>query len=626
MDWEAWFSIAIAVLLLAGLSFRIASTDLVAVTCLAILVVVSNLSGSNKLPTSTEAMAGFGNPALLTVGLLFAVVAGLEFTGGTQLATGWLLRRAKGLLDGQIRLLVPVAFLSGFLNNTPLVAALMPVVSDLSKRTGVSTSRFLLPLSYAAILGGMCTLFGTSTNLLVFKLYQAKGGTDLHFFSPGWVGVPATILGVLYILVFTKRLLPQRRSAVSTQDDPRQYTVEMTVTADGPLVSKSIEDAGLRHLPGLYLVEIQRRGEILPAVAPTEKLHANDLLILVGALDSVVDLRKIRGLVPATDQMRKLDAPAWQRQLVETVVSPRCPLVGKSIREGKFRTRYRAAVIAVARGDQRVPGKLGDVVLDAGDVLLLEAPQSFLREHRNSNDFFLVSQVIGGEILRPERAWLSLFILLGMVLCAATQVVDILTAALVAAITMVVTRCCTMGEARRSIDGSILVVIGAAIGIGLAMDTSGAAAEIAKSMLALANRNPFATLAILYLATMICTESITNNAAALLMFPIAWNASVGLGYDPTPYIVAIMIAASASFVTPFGYQTNLMVYGAGGYRVSDYIRFGMPLNLVVFATTMIVIPICWDIKAPLPPNVPPAVVAGDVQPANMDGDVGLLNP
>ncbi len=615
MIWEPWFAIAIAMLLLGGLAFRIASTDLLAISCLAILVVVGNFTNSPLLPSPSEALSGFGNTALITVGLLFAVVAGMELTGGTQLATGWLLGRARGLYDGQIRLLLPVAALSGFLNNTPLVAALLPVVGDLSKRTSVSTSRFLLPLSYAAILGGMCTVFGTSTNLLVYKLYQEKGGESLGFFSPGWVGLPAAICGVLYILIFTRRLLPERRPAVSTHDDPRQYTVEMTVTIDGPLVNRTIEDAGLRHLPGLYLVEIQRRGEVLPAVAPTERLQAGDLLILVGALESVVDLQKIRGLTPATDQTRKLNAPAWHRQLVETVVSHRCPLVGKSIREGKFRTRYRAAVIAVARGDQRVPGKLGDVVLETGDVLLLEAPASFVQDHRSSRDFFLMSKVDGGEVRRPERAWLSLAVLLVMVLAAASQHVEVVTAALVAAIAMVLLRCCTMTEARRSVDGSILLVIGAAIGIGLAMDKSGAAEGIAKALLELASKDPFATLVILYLTTMLCTESITNNAAALLMFPIAWNAAAGLGLDPTPFVVAVMIGASASFATPFGYQTNLMVYGVGGYRMSDYLRFGIPLNVVVFVVAMVMIPLCWGFESVKPPLVDPAVASQPADPA-----------
>lgn len=604
MIWEPWFAVAVALLLLGGLVFRLAPTELLAVACLALLMLVADLTGSPRLPSPTEAVSGFGNPALITVGLLFAVVAGLDYTGGTQLATGWLLGKARSLLDGQLRLLVPAATLSGFLNNTALVAALLPVVGDLSKRTGVSSSRYLLPLSYAAILGGMCTLFGTSTNLLVYQLYQERGDDAIGFFTPGWVGLPAALIGVLYILIATKHLLPERRPAVSTSDDPRQYTVEMTVTPEGPLVGRTIEDAGLRHLPGLYLAEIQRAGEVLPAVGPAEKLQAGDLLILVGNLDSVVDLQKLRGLTPATDQTRKLNVPAWHRQLIETVVSPRCPLVGKTIREGKFRTRYRAAVIAVARGAERLPGKLGDVQLEAGDVLLLEAPTRFLTDHRNSQDFFLMSRVPGGEVRRPERAWLSLGVLLLMVIAAATQVIAVVTAALAAAIAMVVLRCCTLREARRAVDGSILLVIGALIGIGQAMDRSGAAHEIANWLLTFAGQNPLATLAVLYLATLVTTELITNNAAALLMFPIAISAAGGLQLEATPFIIAIMIGASASFATPFGYQTNLMVYGVGGYRMSDYVRFGLPLNALVFVVAMITIPLVWGFQPAALAEVP----------------------
>lgn len=596
LSWEAWFSLSIALFLLLGLALRIASTDLLAMGSLALLAVVSNLSGSPLLPNVAELVAGFGNPALVTVGLLFAVVAGLELTGGTDLATSWLLRRPRNLLDAQIRLLAPVATLSAFLNNTPIVAAMLPVVADLGKRTGLPNSRFFLPLSYTAILGGMCTTIGTSTNLLINSEIVEQGGEPLSFFGPGWVGLPATLLGLAYMFLASRYLLPDRRPAVSPHDDPRQYTVEMTVVPGGPLVGQTIEDAGLRHLPGLYLAEIQRNGDSLPAVAPTERLMAGDLLLFVGMLDSVVDLQKTRGLSTGTDQARKLNVPAWSRKMVEAVVSSRCPLVGKSIRAGRFRTHYGAAVIAVARGNQRVAGKIGDVVLEPGDVLLLEASPQFMQHRRESRDFFLVSAIDNAPVRRPERVWISLAILLAMVLLAATGTLDILAAALAAALAMILFRCCTMVEARRSVDWSILLVIGAALGIGGALDRSGAAAAVAHGLLNVAGANPLLALAAVYLATMLCTEMITNNAAALLMFPIGWEAAVSLGANPIAFSVAVMIAASAGFSTPFGYQTNLMVFGPGGYRFSDFLRFGVPLNLLVFLVAMVVIPLVWTLR------------------------------
>ncbi len=586
--------------LLVGLALRVAATDLLALFCLGILVFVQNVTGSELLPKPEQAVAGFGNQGLITIALLFAVVAGLECTGGTELATGWFLNKARNLTTAQARLFVPVAVLSGFLNNTPVVVALMPVVNDLAKRISTSTSRLLLPLSYAAILGGMCTLIGTSTNLIIADLNaqaitQGSIAEPLTFFSPAAIGVPATVIGLLYMMTASRWLLPERRPAVSVTDDPRQYTVEMQVDPTGPLVGRSIEDAGLRHLPGLYIAEIQREDGVIAAAKPNERLRPDDVLILVGALESVVDLRKIRGLTTPDDQTRKLEVPAWRRTLVEAVVSSRCGLLGKTIREGQFRSHYNAAVVAVARGDKRLTGKLGDVRLEVGDVLLLEASPSFLHRRSESRDFFLVSAVEQGTVRRPEKAWISITILLTMILAATTTGISILTAALLAAVAMVAFRCCTTGEARRSVDWSVLIMIGAAIGIGMAMEQSQAARGIALGLLGVAGENPLLTLATIYLATMLCTELITNNAAAVLMFPIALETAAGLQCNPTPFVIAVMIAASASFLTPFGYQTNLMVYGVGGYRFFDYVRFGLPLSIIVFAVTMAVVPQVWPL-------------------------------
>ena len=601
MPWEAWLTIAVAGGLLSGLAFRVAATDLLAITALGVLMLVQNLTGTPRLPSPEESLAGFGSKGLITVALLFVVVAGLELTGGTTLATGWLLGRAKNLVDAQLRMLVPVALFSGFVNNTPVVAAMLPVVGDLSKRIRVSTSRLLLPLSYAAILGGMCTLLGTSTNLIVRDLYTARvaglpAGVEaepLQFFSPAWVGIPALLVGLVYIISCSRWLIPERKPAVSVSDDPRQYTAEMQVEANGPLVGKTIEEAGLRHLSGLYIAEIQRSVGIITAAKPQEQLQADDVLILVGALESVVDLRKIRGLATPDDQARKLEIPVWRRTLVEAVVSSRCALLGKTIREGRFRSRYNAAVVAVARGEKRLSGKIGDVRLEAGDVLLLEASPSFLHRQRGSRDFFLVSSVEKGEIRRHDRAWISLAIVAWMIVVAATGLLSILTAALVAAVVMMGIRCCTTEEARRSVDWSVLIVIGAAMGIGAALHKSGAAEAIADGLLELAGGNPWWSLAAVYLATMICTEMITNNAAAVLMFSIGWQTAEKLEITPIPFVIAVMIAASASFLTPFGYQTNTLVYGVGGYRFGDYVTFGLPLSLIVFAVAMIVIPYVW---------------------------------
>ena len=607
MPWEAYFVLAIAGGLLVALALQIAAVDLLALAALAVLVAASDLSGVSagdvgpRLPTPIEAVSGFANEGLITIALLFAMVTGLEMTGGTQLATGWLLGGSKGLRDAQLRLLAPVAIVSAFLNNTPVVAGMIPVTGDLARRIGVSTSRLLLPLSYATILGGTATLMGTSTNLVVSSMFEKRFDAisasfpdlmPLGFFTPAVVGVPAAILGVAYMLIASGRLIPARRPAVSVSDDPRQYTVEVQVEPDGPLVGRTIEKAGLRSLPGLYIAEIQREDGTIAAAKPREQLRASDVLILVGALDSVVDLRKIRGLTAPDDQARKLEIPAWRRTLVEAVVSPRCSLLNKTIRGGQFRSHFNAAVVAMARGDRRIEGKLGDVRLEAGDVLLLEASPSFLHRCRTSRDFLLVSRVESGGVRRLERGPLAIVIFALVIAAAAFGLVSPMTAAMVGTCAMIALRCCTTTEARRSIDWSVLIVIGSTIGIGKAMETSGAAESIAAGMMTLGGDSPMMVMVMIYLATALCTELITNVAAATLMFPIAVGTSLALhdaghSVSPTAMVVVVMIAASASFLTPFGYQTNTMVYTVGGYRPIDYVRFGGPLSLIVLAVTLV---------------------------------------
>ncbi len=489
--------------------------------------------------------------------------------------------------------------LSAFLNNTPVVAMFMPVVDEICKKTNISPSKLFMPMAFAATFGGVCTMIGTSTNLVVAGLIDKAQLPDLpaiEMFDITWVGLPCAAASVVFMLLFSRWLLPDRRPAISLTDDPRQYTVEMLVQPGGPLVGQSVEQAGLRHLPGLYLAEIDRQGSILPAVGPQERLQAGDRLVFVGIIESVVDLQKMRGLIPATDQTFKLDAPRMQRRLIEAVVSDRCPLVGKSIREGRFRSEYNAAVIAVSRSGKRIAARVGDIVLQPGDTLLLEAHQEFVQQRRNSSDFFLVSGVENSAPTRHERAWLALAILAAMVIVAGFEWLDMLTAALLAGLLMILARCCTGSEARQSIDWSVLLVIGASLGIGQALDTSGAAQVVASKLINLASGHPWLVLVMVYFVTMVFTELVTNNAAAVLVFPIALAAARSLSVSFMPFAITIMIAASGGFATPIGYQTNLMVYGPGGYRFSDYLRLGVPLDLVFMVVTVLVTPLVYPFR------------------------------
>ncbi len=587
MGIEAWITIAVILMAFGLLAGTRLNPDAILMGGLAILLI----SGVLK---PKQALIGFSNEGMITIAVLFVVVAGLRETG----SIGWIIDRILGKAQtasvAQRRIMFPVAAMSGFLNSTPLVATLMPGIVDWAKKYQVPASKLLIPLSYAAILGGTCTLIGTSTNLLVDGLLEQANLPRLSFFEIAWVGVPCTIAGILFVLISQRWLLPGRRPAVSPQDDPREYTLEMVVAPGSSLVGKTIEQAGLRHLRGTYLMEIDREGEVFPAVGSHVILHANDRLVFVGDIDSILDLQKMRGLSPATEQIFKLDAPRSERCLIEAVVSDTCPLVGRSIRNGRFRTRYNAAVVAVARNGERLRMKIGDVVLRPGDTLLLEARPSFADRQRNSRDFYLVSRLEDSTPVLHEKAWISMAIMAGLVACVTLRWMSMLNAGMIAAGLMLLTGCCRYETAHRNINWPLLISIAAAIGIGEAMRIHGVADLVGKSLTRLGGSDPFFTLVAVYAVTVLFTEIITNNAAAILVFPIAHAAAMGLGVSFMPFVIAVMIGASASFATPIGYQTNLMVYGPGGYHFTDFARIGLPLSLLIAIVALTIIPNVWS--------------------------------
>ena len=587
MPWQAWFALAVVALCLGALATNRVPPDIVMMGGLTLLLVSGIL-------TPHEALAGLSNEGLATVAVLYIVVTGLSETG----AVGWIvhsvLGRPRSLSHGQLRLMLPVAALSAFLNNTPVVAIFIPAVRDWAKRHQLSLSRLMIPLSYASIAGGTCTLIGTSTNLVVDGLLSAQtSGPGFGIFELAWIGLPVVATVIAYLLIFGRWGLPDRIPVLNSYPDAREYTTELLVTPDSAMVGRSIEQAGLRQLPGLYLMEIERQGQIMPAVSPHERLRGDDRLVFVGILESIVDLHRVRGLTPATNQLFKLDFAREDRCLVEAVISNTCPVVGKSVREGRFRTRYNAVIIAVARNGERLAGKIGDIVLRAGDILLLEAHPSFIEQQRNSRDFYLVSTIQDSQPPRHDRALIAIAIVLGMVLSVAAGWLSMLQAALVAAGLMIMSRCTRGRIARRAVDWQVLVVIGASFGIGTALDKTGAASAIAGSLISLSRGDPWLALSLVFVTTAVFTALATNNAAAVLMFPIAVAASEDLGVSILPFAIVIMVAASASFATPIGYQTNLMVYGVGGYRFGDYVRIGLPLTLLVGIVTVALAPMIW---------------------------------
>jgi len=584
LSWQAWIAIVVTIIAFAGNALTQIPTELIFLGGLGLLLTTGVLD-------EKEALAGFSNSGMLTVGVLYIVVAGLEQTGGMSWVSQKVLGLPKGLNSALVRMMLPVIGVSAFLNNTPVVAVFIKVVDEWSRKLRISPSKLMMPLSYAAIFGGICTLIGTSTNLVVNGLLIESGLPGLGMFDISPIGIPCAIAGFLYVLAIA-RWLPERISFAAETEDTREYTVEMIVQPDSPLIGKTIEEAGLRHLPGLFLSEIDRDGQILSAVSPHIKLEAKDQLIFAGAIDSIVDLQRFQGLQPATNQIFKLKGDRTQRSLIEAVVSNTCPLVGKTIREGHFRNRYNAVVLAVCRNGERIKGKIGDIELRAGDTLLLEARSSFVEQQRNSRDFYLVSGVPNSEPINHVKAPMALAILIIMIIISLTEL-GMLKAAVIASILMLITRCSTAEKAIKSIEWSVLLVIAASFGIGKALETTGAASAIAGTIIDSVGKSPWVSLVIIYGITTVLTEIISNNAAAALIFPITVAMAQNLGVNVLPFALAIMVGASASFATPIGYQTNLMVQGPGGYRFSDFLKIGVPLNIVFWIVAVILIPIFY---------------------------------
>lgn len=614
-NWQATLTGSVVVAVLLGLMFVQRAPDMIMVGGLVVLMLAGVLAPA-------EALRGMANEGMIAVAALFIVAAGVERTGALAVIVERVLGRPKSLATAQLRTMVGPGILSAFMNNTPVVALLVPAIREWAKKNKLSVSKLLMPMNTAVVLGGLCTLIGTSTNVIISGLVkdQLAPGIDhpwgvfditwagvpeawgrrvfsgpLGMFDITWLGLPLFAIGIVYGLTASRFLLKDRRPPMSRSDDPRQYSLEMVVETGSPLVGRTIEAAGLRHLDGLFLMEIDRGDHVIAAVSPSERLEAGDRLVFVGVIDSVVELQKVRGLRPATDQVFKLDDPRSERQLVEAVVSNTCPLVGRTIREGQFRSTYGAVVIAVARDGERLRMKIGDITLEAGDTLLLEAGPAFLQRQRTSRHFYLVSEITGGAPPRHDRAWIACTVLAGMVLAVAMDLLPMVVAALAAAGLMVATRCLSSTEARRSIEWQALLLIAASFGLAQAMQTTGLARSIAEGAIATAGNNPLLVLAAIYLVTMVTTELMSNNAAAVLNFPIAWQTAEQLGVHPLPFIMAITVAASCGFGTPIGYQTNLMIYGPGGYKFTDYVRYGGPLNLIVMVVTIALAPLIWPL-------------------------------
>lgn len=598
MTFEGWFTLGVIAIVFVALLRNWGPPD-------AVLLGGAILVGLAGIITPEDVFSGFVNEGTLTIAALFVVAAAIRETGGLDSISSWIFGKARSEMSGLTRMALPVAGMSAFMNNTPIVAMLMPVVSDWCRKNRISPSRLLMPLSFMAILGGTCTLIGTSTNLVVNGLMAdaVKEYPELQeelrsmwLFEMTFLGIPFVVVGVLYLLFVGRRLVPDRKDLLEqVGESPREYLADMQVQPGCRLIDQEVEEAGLRHLPGLFLVEVVRGDDVIAPVSPTERLQEGDILTFTGVVSTMVDLERIQGLVPVADEGYEVRAAERrEKNLAEAVISAQSPLIGKNIRDADFRAMYNSAVIAVHRGGARLRGRIGDIVLADGDTLLIQTGPHFKRAHQNNPDFYLVSEVEESRAVRHDKAYLCFALMAALVLVVSFTSFPVVLVAYTVAGLMLVARCIPAGVARQSIDWQTLLTIGAAFGLGRALDKSGGAQVLASVLVDVAGAwGPHVVVVLIYGVTGFFACLVSNQASAVLMFPIALSAALAMEVSPRPFVMAVTFAAAATLATPMGYPTNLMVYGPGGYRFTDFTRVGLPLNVLLMLVAGLLIPVIW---------------------------------
>ena len=605
MTFEMWITVGVLVVLVCFLMSTRVNTDVAVIGSLVLLLLFG------VLDTAT-AFQGFVSPGPLMIGGLFVVAAGLRETGAIDRVAKLLLGSPNSLRMAQFRMMVPVSVLSGFMNTTAIVAMYLPIVSDWSKRIGFSPSKLYMPLSFSAILGGQLSQIGTASNLVVLGLFitwstspasdwfRDQGGDPLSSQAEFWgvaaSGLPAMIIGTLFVVFASRWLIPDRVNIKTDSKDSRKYEVAMAVPAGSPMIGKSIEDAGLRALPGLYLFGIHRNSSDLHAVGPDEIIQENDRLLFTGILDSVVDLTRIRGLIPAEGDS---GLPRANSLLVEAVVSNEAPFIGMTVKQCDFRNTYRAAIIGVFRSGEQVVGKIGDLKLRPGDTLLLDTSHGFSQRNQDNKDFYLVSDVMDARPVRHNRSLISIILLLGMITLLVTGWTDKVVAVWLCAILMIGTRCIPGSLARKAINWQVFLTIGGAIGLGAAVSASGLSDVIAEqfqTLVGVFGNSPRMALLLTILMTAILAQFITNYGSATIMFSIVMPVAQLLELSPYPFVFGLMAGAGCNFLTPIAYQTNLMVYGPGGYRFTDFMRLGVPLLIIVAICAVVMIPVFFPFE------------------------------
>jgi len=590
MTWETIFVFVLLAATFAMLVWEKFSVDLVAMGALGTLLIAGIL-------TPGEAFKVFGNDAVITVACMFILSAALERTGVIE-TIGRKLDRFVGKKDWSMLLVVLpiVALISAFINNTPVVVVFMPILISLAAARGLKPSKLLIPLSFVSILGGTCTLIGTSTNILVSSTAKQMGEPPLTMFELGKVGLILTLAGVAYLLTVGRKLLPNRDTLASILQttDSKQYLTEAVVVAESPLIGKTLTDTPLANQPKARVLEVIRAGD--PVRVPLNKivLERGDRLRLATPLSSVIEINSLEGVEISPKSKLGLELVGSQKAVVvECVVGPQSSLIGRSVRGVNFRRRYGVLVLAVHRKGVNLREDFADVKLRYGDTLLVEGPEAAVRDLRDGRDFLLLLDV-PHEAKRRRKQWLAVGITSAVVTLAALNVMPIAALAVLGALAVVFAGCLDTEEAYESIEWKVLFLIFGMLALGVALEKTKGAEFIAHGLIrGLGSLGPIAVLAAIVVGASVLTSFLSNNAVAVLLTPIVIQAAVALRVSPRPFIIAVALGASACFATPIGYQTNTLVYGAGGYLFRDFIRVGMPLNIMLWILASALIPVFW---------------------------------
>lgn len=591
MTGEMIFVGLVIVLMLIGLSFEVIRADFLIFLVLVIFLITGVIS-------SEQALSGFSNEGMLTVLLLFIVAGAIQKHGIIELVVYKLLGKAANVKKSMIKVMLPVGLSSGFLNNTPIVVALTPIIRDWAVDNGYSPSKFLIPLSYMTILGGTITMIGTSTTLVVHGLLVGAGLEGFSFFTLAAVGVPITAAGLIYLLTLGYKLLPEHLGAKEQiSQETKEFLAEAIIEDKFEHEGETVTKLGRDVLDGIYIIEIIRNKSRVYPVTGETKVLAGDHIIFSGSLNTIGKIQKFKGVTIKTGTELTLDDVVNKdSHLIETVVSHNSSLLNKTLKEANFKTRYDAGVIAIHRNNQRIKSRVGDIVLKTGDTLLLLADNNFINTHKYSGDFYVVNDVAPPENLNQDmrKGWVSLIALVSMILVVTLGWFTMLEAMMILVVLLIGFRFISPNEVKKFVQFDVILLIASAFAVGAAMTESGLAQYIAGGLTALAT--PFGVLGVLfivYLVTNCFTEVITNSAAAVLMFPIALEVAEAMNIEYMGLIITVAIAASASFMTPIGYQTNLIVYGPGGYKFSDYIKVGAPLALITMFIACFIIYFVW---------------------------------